>query len=102
VDAMDEDYAPAAPVAKRGRGRSAKVAKEEIKEEGEGHNAAVQHAQEIKTKFPTARIKRIMQADEDVGKVAQVTPILVCMCLHASDGKMMMANRLQRGLWSYS
>jgi len=26
----------------------------------------------IKTKFPVARIKRIMQADEDVGKVAQV------------------------------
>jgi hypothetical protein len=27
----------------------------------------------IKTKFPVARIKRIMQADEDVGKVAQVS-----------------------------
>ena len=26
----------------------------------------------IRTKFPVARIKRIMQADEDVGKVAQV------------------------------
>lgn len=33
---------------------------------------------EVKTKFPVARIKRIMQADEDVGKVAQVTPIAVC------------------------
>ncbi|OJD10053.1 hypothetical protein AJ78_08778, partial [Emergomyces pasteurianus Ep9510] len=32
---------------------------------------------EVKTKFPVARIKRIMQADEDVGKVAQVTPIAV-------------------------
>ncbi|KAI5849100.1 DNA polymerase-like protein epsilon subunit C [Tricharina praecox] len=31
----------------------------------------------IKTKFPVARIKRIMQADEDVGKVAQVTPVVV-------------------------
>ncbi|OCK75652.1 hypothetical protein K432DRAFT_386046 [Lepidopterella palustris CBS 459.81] len=29
---------------------------------------------EVKTKFPVARIKRIMQADDDVGKVAQVTP----------------------------
>ncbi|KAH7041083.1 histone-fold-containing protein, partial [Microdochium trichocladiopsis] len=29
------------------------------------------------TKFPTARIKRIMQADEEVGKVAQQTPIAV-------------------------
>jgi hypothetical protein len=36
---------------------------------------------EVKTKFPVARIKRIMQADEDVGKVAQVTPIAVCKCL---------------------
>lgn len=35
---------------------------------------------EVRTKFPVARIKRIMQADEDVGKVAQVTPIAVCMC----------------------
>lgn len=34
---------------------------------------------EVKTKFPVARIKRIMQADEDVGKVSQVTPIAVCM-----------------------
>lgn len=33
---------------------------------------------EIKTKFPVARIKRIMQADEDVGKVSQVTPVAVC------------------------
>lgn len=33
---------------------------------------------EVKTKFPVARIKRIMQADEDVGKVAQVTPVVVC------------------------
>lgn len=31
----------------------------------------------VRTKFPTARIKRIMQADEDVGKVAQSTPIAV-------------------------
>lgn len=31
----------------------------------------------VKTRFPTARIKRIMQADEEVGKVAQQTPIAV-------------------------
>lgn len=35
----------------------------------------------IKTKFPVARIKKIMQADEDVGKVAQVTPIVVSRAL---------------------
>ncbi|OXV09507.1 hypothetical protein Egran_02730 [Elaphomyces granulatus] len=36
---------------------------------------------DVKTKFPVARIKRIMQADEDVGKVAQVTPIAVAKAL---------------------
>lgn len=35
----------------------------------------------VKTKFPVARIKRIVQADEDVGKVAQVTPVVVCTLL---------------------
>jgi len=36
---------------------------------------------EVKTKFPVARIKRIMQADDDVGKVAQVTPTAVSKAL---------------------
>ncbi|KAF2400611.1 histone-fold-containing protein, partial [Trichodelitschia bisporula] len=36
---------------------------------------------EVRTKFPVARIKRIMQADEDVGKVAQVTPVVVSKAL---------------------
>ncbi|EEA27378.1 hypothetical protein TMatcc_004335 [Talaromyces marneffei ATCC 18224] len=36
---------------------------------------------DVKTKFPVARIKRIMQADEEVGKVAQVTPIAVSKAL---------------------
>ena len=40
----------------------------------------VEEGIEVKTKFPVARIKRIMQADEDVGKVAQVTPTAVCKC----------------------
>jgi len=35
----------------------------------------------FRTKFPMARIKKIMQADEDVGKIAQATPILVSKCL---------------------
>ncbi|KAF2766136.1 hypothetical protein EJ03DRAFT_254965, partial [Teratosphaeria nubilosa] len=35
----------------------------------------------LKTSFPVARIKRIMQADEDVGKVAQVTPHVVSRAL---------------------
>lgn len=41
-------------------------------------------------KFPVARIKKIMQADEDVGKVAQATPVVVCesrvVCRVASCG----------------
>jgi hypothetical protein len=32
-----------------------------------------------KPRFPVARIKKIMQADEDVGKVAQVTPVAICI-----------------------
>lgn len=33
------------------------------------------------TKFPMARIKKIMQKDEEVGKVAQATPILISKAL---------------------
>lgn len=49
--------------------------------EGGGMSLATQAAAagiEVRTKFPVARIKRIMQADDDVGKVAQVTPVAVC------------------------
>jgi hypothetical protein len=74
------DHAPP----RRGRGR-AKKAKEEDEYQDEddeqlpqadSSNAAAGGV-EVKTKFPVARIKRIMQADEDVGKVAQVTPVVV-------------------------
>jgi hypothetical protein len=51
---------------------------------GASNNApGVAEGIEVKTKFPVARIKRIMQADEDVGKVAQVTPVAVCKFLFA-------------------
>ena len=43
------------------------------------------HGIEVKTKFPVARIKRIMQADEDVGKVAQATPTAVCRSFDPND-----------------
>ncbi|CAN3373905.1 hypothetical protein DIURU_005591 [Diutina rugosa] len=33
--------------------------------------------EKIKTHFPAARIKKIMQSDDDIGKVAQATPIIV-------------------------
>lgn len=39
------------------------------------------HGVVLKTSFPVARIKRIMQADEDIGKVAQVTPHVVSRAL---------------------
>jgi Dr1-associated corepressor len=65
-----------------------KKAKTEVKSEDEyidnggvavdAPGGAVGGGTEVKTKFPVARIKRIMQSDEDVGKVAQVTPVAVC------------------------
>lgn len=71
---------PATTPAKRGR-------KPKVEGQGNGAGAAMAphpvmqkmdtKGVEVKTKFPTARIKRIMQADEDVGKVAQVTPVVV-------------------------
>ncbi|RAK96219.1 negative cofactor 2 transcription regulator complex subunit BUR6 [Aspergillus ibericus CBS 121593] len=54
---------------------------EEVVEEEEPPKPAPPAPVEVKTKFPVARIKRIMQADEDVGKVAQVTPIAVSKAL---------------------
>ena len=68
-DPDDEEYG-----VKRGRGRGKKMKSEEEEEELHDGNGGI----EVKTKFPVARIKRIMQADEDVGKVAQVTPVVVC------------------------
>lgn len=32
-----------------------------------------------------SRIKKIMQADEDVGKIAMAVPLLVCMYIHLSS-----------------
>lgn len=31
----------------------------------------------IKTHFPAARIKKIMQSDDEIGKIAQATPVVV-------------------------
>ncbi|RCK58776.1 Negative cofactor 2 complex subunit alpha [Candida viswanathii] len=39
--------------------------------------AAEDQLERIKTHFPAARIKKIMQSDEEIGKVAQATPIIV-------------------------
>jgi hypothetical protein len=64
----------------RGRGRGKKSVKTEDEMmglEGAGVGSSGGGVPEVRTKFPVARIKRIMQADEDVGKVAQVTPVAV-------------------------
>lgn len=60
------------------RGPCRKGKKEKVQEICEKLAPGVAEGIEVKTKFPVARIKRIMQADEDVGKVAQVTPTAVC------------------------
>ena len=75
----DVDWTPAAG-SSTGRGRKPKKVKLEQEDYGAGGKLApgVEEGIEVKTKFPVARIKRIMQADEDVGKVAQVTPTAVC------------------------
>ena len=62
--------------ARRGR-KPRKPKPEEPTDEGLPPAPGVAEGIEVKTKFPVARIKRIMQADEEVGKVAQQTPIAV-------------------------
>lgn len=49
----------------------------------------------LKTSFPVARIKRIMQADEDIGKVAQVTPHVVSRALELFMIKLITASAEQ-------
>ncbi|KAI9225237.1 MAG: hypothetical protein DHS80DRAFT_26385 [Piptocephalis tieghemiana] len=44
-----------------------------------------------KTKFPVARIKKIMQADEDVGKMSQATPVLISKALELFLASLMQA-----------
>jgi Dr1-associated corepressor len=63
-----------------GRGKRQPVAK--VENNGGGSALGPSQGIEVRTKFPVARIKRIMQADEEVGKVAQVTPVAVCKFFH--------------------
>lgn len=59
-------------------GSGRKTKKQKVEPACDKPAPGVEEGIEVKTKFPVARIKRIMQADEDVGKVAQVTPTAVC------------------------
>ena len=73
----DDEFLPepkSATKAGSGRKKKPKIEEEVCDKPAPG----VEEGIEVKTKFPVARIKRIMQADEDVGKVAQVTPTAVC------------------------
>lgn len=71
---QDADYVPEhdAPLAPLDTPRGKGVKRED--------NGAPQPPPDVNitVHFPVARIKRIMQADDDVGKVAQVTPVVVC------------------------
>lgn len=39
--------------------------------------AGLEGYRQLKTHFPSARVKKLMQSDEDIGKVAQATPMVV-------------------------
>lgn len=71
---MDPEWIP--EYSSGGSGR--KMKKQKVERACDKLAPGVEEGIEVKTKFPVARIKRIMQADEDVGKVAQVTPTAVC------------------------
>lgn len=76
--AHDEDYTPDASV--KSEKLKGKARKEGNGTGGREGSTAIPGTENINitVHFPVARIKRIMQADDDVGKVAQVTPVVVC------------------------
>ena len=74
IEMDDEIWAPEPSTQRASR----KSKKPKVEEDFGKLAPGVEEGIEVKTKFPVARIKRIMQADEDVGKVAQVTPTAVC------------------------
>jgi hypothetical protein len=74
LDEGDPNWSPEPFSGSAGR----KTKKQKIEKVCDKLAPGVEEGIEVKTKFPVARIKRIMQADEDVGKVSQVTPTAVC------------------------
>ncbi|CAL8580891.1 hypothetical protein XPA_006607 [Xanthoria parietina] len=61
--------------------RKGKNAKAKVEDDCGKPAPGVEEGITVTTKFPVARIKRIMQNDEDVGKVAQVAPTAVSKAL---------------------
>ncbi|KAH6791676.1 hypothetical protein C2S52_002153 [Perilla frutescens var. hirtella] len=51
-----------------------------VSEIGVAHTSAAMR-KKLDTRFPASRIKKIMQADEDVGKIAMAVPLLVSKAL---------------------
>lgn len=101
----NDEYMPDAPPAKRSRGRPPKHSLRPLASNGDPYTQqpAQSHGQasdptlgvHLKTSFPVARIKRIMQADEDIGKVAQVTPHVVSRALELFMIKLISASAVQ-------
>ncbi|KAL8949922.1 MAG: hypothetical protein Q9222_004011 [Ikaeria aurantiellina] len=73
----DADWTPHDVTAKGNR--KGKNIQQQIDDDCGKAAPGVEEGIKVATKFPVARIKRIMQADEDVGKVAQVTPTAVSL-----------------------
>ncbi|KAL9001576.1 MAG: hypothetical protein Q9169_000151 [Polycauliona sp. 2 TL-2023] len=67
-----------APVKGNRKGKNAKF---EVEDDCSKPAPGAEEGIKVTTKFPVARIKRIMQNDDDVGKVAQVTPTAVSKAL---------------------
>ncbi|ERF75673.1 hypothetical protein EPUS_08627 [Endocarpon pusillum Z07020] len=84
-DSGDVDYAPESSSVGGAGGKSSRKRKSDNDQAWTSGRAPGEVGPslgiDIKTKFPVARIKRIMQADEDVGKVAQATPTAVSKAL---------------------
>lgn len=113
VKTEDGDYYPDAPPTKRPRGRPPGSGRNQLattSSNGRPSSSSLQQQSaatpsqpstdptlgvELKTSFPVARIKRIMQADEDVGKVAQVTPHVVSRALELFMIKLISASAVQ-------
>ncbi|EMC99026.1 hypothetical protein BAUCODRAFT_146013 [Baudoinia panamericana UAMH 10762] len=77
----EDEYMPDAPTSKRPRKGPTQSIKAEPQHQHQPTSSNPTRGVELRTSFPVARIKRIMQADEDVGKVAQVTPHVVSRAL---------------------
>lgn len=87
-----------AKAAKHKKAAETAEVKEETKEDDSDEAKISQDSillsfEKIKTHFPAARIKKIMQLDEDIGKVAQATPVVVGRAL-----EIFMANLVEAGI----